>query len=176
LVGGERVNLPNWDRIKWSLLALVSQATARFDFHAFYAATVKSQGADGSLGLVFDDARFPPMDGVPIRLGLPGVTVKVSSGSRVLVGFENGDPSKPRASLWDVSGLVEIAFAGGTQPVARKGDPVRVGKLMGSNTAGPVLFSVVPEDFDPDIDTPPTPTALIDIAGTIQDGAPKVKA
>jgi hypothetical protein len=63
---------------------------------------------------------------VPIRHGLPGVTVKVKQGARLLLGFEAGDPRRPYASLWEPGAIEEISIDGGDQPIARAGDPVTV--------------------------------------------------
>jgi len=67
-----------------------------------YSAVVKAQGSDGSLDLLPDDAAIPGLQGVPIAYGIPGVTVTVAVGARVALTFlGGGDPSKPRATVWD---------------------------------------------------------------------------
>lgn len=171
---------PLFDRIKAALFDLVDARTSRFDYGALYAATVKSQAADGSVGITFDDPRFPPADGIPLRLGLPGVTVKVSAGARVLVGFENQDPSRPRATLWEVSGLLELhvdpsvvtVFNGGTANVGRVGDTVRV-----TLTAAEVAHILSAGSGSPCTLDPSTILAGgLQVTGTITSGTTKVKA
>ena len=124
---------PWLDRLKASFAVLVRTLTAHHDYGALYAATVKNQSADLlTVGVVFDDARFAPADGIPLRLGLPGVKVKVEQGARVLIGFENQDPAKARATLWDTPHLLELrvdpstatVFNGGSANVGRVGDSV----------------------------------------------------
>lgn len=133
----------SFDAVKRSLLEIIDSRLSRTDYHAHYPARVEGQNADGSLELKPDDTKLPGMGNVPIRLGVPGITVKVKTGARVLVGFEGGDPKAPIATLW---GLAEVAeFLGvattsmkldtpdltlgtaGALPVARQGEMVMVG-------------------------------------------------
>lgn len=84
-----------------------------------YTAVVQRQAADGTLDLLPDDARLRGngLSGVPIRHGLPGVEVEVPAGVRVLLGFDNGNPQSPFASLWH-SGQVTAVRIGGAKAVA----------------------------------------------------------
>jgi hypothetical protein len=87
---------------------------------------VERDHGDGTLDLLPDDPRVrgTGLSRVPIRHGLPGVTVRVVTGSRVLLGFVEGDPRKPYASLWQPGSIEEVSFDGGTAGVARIGDIV----------------------------------------------------
>lgn len=88
--------------------------------------TVQGQEGDGPLDLLPDDAEIAGpggLQGVPIRHGLPGITVEVETGARVLLGFEAGDPSRPYAALWENATIKAIRFDGGDKPIAREGDP-----------------------------------------------------
>lgn len=88
------------------------------DYTRLYPARVSSQNLDGTLVVVPDAGKLKGqgLDKVPIRHGLPGVTVRsVPSGARVRVGFEEGNPSQPFACLWDEdtgAATVEIIFHG----------------------------------------------------------------
>lgn len=135
---------------------------------AHYSATVERQHSDDSLDLMPDDVRVrgTGLSRVPIRHGLPGVRVLVVNGSRVLLGFENGDPSKPYASCWSASSIEAIMFDGGDKPVARVGDAVTifwpptldfVGTLAGQPFTG-------------------TMTIMTPSSGVIESGAPRVTA
>lgn len=103
----------------------------RLDHLALYPAVVRQQRTDGTLDLHPEDARVPSCQGVPIRLGLPGVTVTVAVGARVLLGYENGNPARPVATLWE-SGTVTlleidatmVRVNGGSLKVARATDAV----------------------------------------------------
>lgn len=151
---------------------LVDARTARMDYSAFYAATVKSQSGDlSTVGVVFDDSRWPPMDGLPLK---GYATLKVAPGARVLVGFENQDPSRPRAMLWETGNLLEVhldpsmatVFNGGTAQVGRVGD------LVAANTSMLAWITAVTSAVTA---LDPTLVAPTDF-GKISSGAPKVKA
>lgn len=115
-------------------------------YHALYPATVERQDANGLLDLTPDDdaIRGTGLGAVPIRHGLPGFTVKVAKGARVLLGFEAGDPKRPYAALWEPGSVIEISFNGGTKPVARRGDSATVffpPSLLVTGTLGPFPFT-----------------------------------
>lgn len=119
---------------------LVEAITRRVDYLAWYRAEVVGQNGDFSLELRPKDARVPPLSKVPIRHGLPGYSVKVKKGALVLLGWEDGDPQRPVAALWESGVVEEVVFtatgelalnaakvkltAAGAQPVARQGDLV----------------------------------------------------
>lgn len=134
------MTLPN-DGKSW-LLAIVESALERTDYHAQHVARVVSQDSAGLLSVVPDNKRLPAMVGVPIRYGVPGISAKVESGARVLVGFEGGDRRFPIATVWESAALTELRITAKTKvvvdcpdirigdedgaPVARVGDPVDV--------------------------------------------------
>lgn len=98
--------------------------TARVDYLALYPSVVSGQDADGRLHLVPEDTRLSSCRGVPVRLGIPGVTVRVATGARVLLGFEAGDPARPVATLWESGSVTELVVNGATTGAARVGDSV----------------------------------------------------
>lgn len=97
-------------------------------YHKLYPSTVQSQDGFGPVSLTPDDEeiRGQGLDAVTLWHGLPGVEVKVKPGARVLLGFHAGDPARPYAKLWESGSIEELRFDGGTQPLAREGDPVTV--------------------------------------------------
>lgn len=105
------------DDIAVALPALVRHHTAHVDYLAHYVARVDAQNADGTLELTPEDSRLPVLTRVPILYGIPGVSAKVSSGSRVLVVFTNGDPARPGATVWDRSSMIELTFDGNPTPM-----------------------------------------------------------
>lgn len=156
------------DRIKAALERTVQALVGhRLDYLAFYEAKVVSQGGDGALDVRGDDPRLGDLTGVGIRLGIPGVTVRVRPGARVLVGFENGDPKKPMASFWDAGGIIELQL-GGTAPVARVGDPVT---FVLPSAPVPITGVCPAGPFTGFLTAPPTP-----VKGKISSGSAKVKA
>lgn len=81
----------------------------RLDPLALYPGRVVSQGDDGTLDIKPDAVKLGAgLAMVPIRHGLPGVTVRVRPGARVLLGFEGGDITRPFAALWEAGGLDSI--------------------------------------------------------------------
>jgi len=75
-------------------------------FARMWPAVVEAQNADGSIDVVVAN-RFG-LTAVPIRHGIPGLTVLVPQGHRVLVGFEAADPRAPYAALWATSGTAKL--------------------------------------------------------------------
>ncbi len=78
------------------------------DFLALYPAEVLLDHGDMHLDLRPDDPRFPHLVRVPLRVFLPGAYVRVKSGSRVLLGFEEANPERPVAYLWEAGGTVVV--------------------------------------------------------------------
>jgi hypothetical protein len=84
---------------------------------------------------------------VPIRHGLPGFVVKVTKGAKIRLQFDDGDPSKPFASLWDEgeSSVTEIEYKPGGigRPAVRVGETLEcvipAGALL-MTSAGPASF------------------------------------
>lgn len=115
------------DRIKKAIFGVVRAGDPRAPYAApFYGRVVKQSG--NTVDVVPDDDRMPPqgLSKVPLRHGAPGLEVTVAPGTSVLIGFENGDPGRARAFLWQGGETVErIVFnattfvaggAGGAQP------------------------------------------------------------
>lgn len=102
---------------------LVKSAVPRLDWFALYRGKVLGQ-AGNTVDVQPDDARLPAMSKVPLRHGLPGVSVTVQPGTSILVGWENGDPSRPYACLWEGGETVTSMTIGGTNgdAVATKKD------------------------------------------------------
>lgn len=100
----------------------------RIDYSRLYPAKVVGQNADKTLQLEPDDAlmKGAGLDKVPIRHGLPGVTVTVPPGTRVRFGFEAGDPGRPYAALFESGSVTAVSLDGGARPLARVGDTVSV--------------------------------------------------
>ena len=89
-------------------LSLLPGAFPSVDRLALYRATVQACASDGSTVDISPEARhLGPMQGVPVRVGLPGATATMQSGAIVLVGWEAGDPMRPYAvPAWEAGASV----------------------------------------------------------------------
>jgi hypothetical protein len=89
------------DRIKGALLAMAKGAVPGIDYLGYYRCKVVSQSGQ-KVDLAPDDPRLgQSVTSVPLRHGLPGIEVTITSGCYVRLGWDNGDPRLPFASLWD---------------------------------------------------------------------------
>jgi len=105
--------------LRGSLERLIRWVMRDTIYLTLYSAKVIRQAADGTLDLLPDDLRLQSsgLQGVPIRHGLPGVTVEVPAGETVLLGFDSGDPARPYAALWHAGQVTKVRI-GGTEAVA----------------------------------------------------------
>lgn len=166
--------------LRSSIASFLGGIRRAINYSRLHPARVAAQNADGTLQLVPDDAnmRASGIDKVPIRHGLPGIKVKVPSGARVRLGFDDGDPSKPFAAVWDTGAVTEVQFDGGTQPIARNGDLVQVGGTGTVVTFAPVTPAGGPMlpgtpylvSFSP---IAPTPVLAAPLFGAIMTGIAK---
>lgn len=89
-----------WDRVKQSFFSAVRASAPRAAYMGFYRGAVVSQSGQ-TVDVKLDDPRLPGMSALPIQVGIPGATVEMAAGARMLVAFENGDPAKPVALFWE---------------------------------------------------------------------------
>jgi hypothetical protein len=96
----------------------------RINYSRPYPARVSRQHADGTLELVPDDAimRGSGLDRVPIRYPAPGMSLKVTPGSRCIFEFEGGDPARPIVTAWSTGAITELKVVPNGLPAARQGD------------------------------------------------------
>jgi hypothetical protein len=127
------VNQP-FDRFKSSLAAFITSVMARVDYYGLYSCSVVQQNSDGTLELKPDRTlTIAGLSKIPILYGDPATQTVVASGSRVLLGWQNGDPAKPYATLWGylppqklTLNATAINLNNGTMGAAREGDSVQV--------------------------------------------------
>lgn len=167
-------------------LALVESVLERTDYHAQYVSRVVSQDGAGLLSVVPDNGKIPPMVGVPIHYGVPGISAKVESGARVLIGFEGGDRRRPIATVWESAALTELRITAETKVILTCPD-VNIGDESGAPIAR--LGDVVEVLFPPTailagvLGVPPatqpitgTLTVVDSLVGIITSGATRAKA
>jgi hypothetical protein len=135
---------------------LLGRLTRRVDYTALWPARVVAQRGDGTLDLVPDSPRVAPCQGVPYRT-LRGLSVDVSAGARVLLGYEGGDPSQAYALAWELGRRTVVRVNGGTRSAARDGDSVSVTLPIGA---------LIP----PASPGGPLPAAPLTLTGTITSG------
>jgi hypothetical protein len=120
----------------WGLFqTLVKRAAPDVDPYALWPATVVAQSADLSTVDVRADSPKLASAGlsvVPLRLGVPGIQVKVAANARVLIGFEGGDRTRPVATLWDATSVQEITVTSTSKVVVVSPD-VRLGSAAASD-------------------------------------------
>lgn len=122
------------DRVRGAVDRLVDRATTRIDLLARYEARVVRQSAvDDSLEVIPTDTRIPPLSDVPLRVPFPGARVLVTAGSKVLIGWDGGDATKPYAESFDRT-------AGGATRVDLKAPDVRLGDV---GTAQPLAIAAL---------------------------------
>lgn len=133
----------------------------RVDYCAIYKGTVALQHDDGTVDVIPDDEKIKALglSNLPIRHGLPGFTVKVPKGTRILVGFTAADPKQPYAALWEAGDAISVEYKPGgiSGPVSRAGDTV---------------YIVLP--YTP-LPTPGPPVPFV-VTGVIQTGNSKLLA
>lgn len=104
------------DALHAGLASVIRETMRNTDYFATYPAEVVLQRADGTLDVIPDYPGLPPMTSIPIRVPVPGSKLHVKPGSRVRILFEEGDPRKYAADLFD--------SGSGGKAVARVGDTV----------------------------------------------------
>jgi hypothetical protein len=159
-----------FDRLKGAVADLVRQFTGHTDYHALYPAEVRAQNEDKTLELRPDSAKLPGFSRVAIRHGLPGVTVTVKQGARVLLGFEGGNPEKPYAALWTADSLDTLTVEAETK-ILLKAPSVIAAQTEGNSRRVARMGDLVKMTF---VNGPPgTPNEAV---GYIIDGAQKLTA
>src|SRR5690606_32842326 len=84
------------------------------DFSGTYPAKVISQDSDGNLELLPDDPRIKGsgLKKVPIRPAIAGTKITINNGAKVRIMFDEFNPRKPFAALFDTNpadiSLIEI--------------------------------------------------------------------
>jgi hypothetical protein len=113
------------DDVLGGLEPLVRAQLPLTDFHAFYEYLVAGQSGDRlDLRPGLSGLGLPDLPGFLPRPGAAGTKATLQPGSRVLVGFANGDPSRPFAAFYEPPG------GGGFLPVSASldaSDDVEIG-------------------------------------------------
>ncbi len=103
--------------------AVAGALDSSLDYLVYYPAVVKSDNGDNTYDVICDNkalGEFSGLQKIPLRVGLPGTTVVVPVGSRVLVGFEEGNPSQPIICLFSAgTSMTEVAIGAAAVALAK---------------------------------------------------------
>lgn len=183
---GDPATTPLFDRAMTAIYRLVMRAlSGRLAYLGVYPGAVLGQSGQ-TVDVICDDTATWPngFKGIPLRYGLPDTNLTVPNGARVLVAFDNWDPAKPYAALWDVATVTAMILANSGSPAAaaRNGDSVDIGTFSVTglifnwvSPSGSVvpLFTLVPGTGGASLTPgPPVPPEL---SGKISSGSSKVK-
>jgi hypothetical protein len=165
------------DRIKKALANFVESCLPRIDYLATYPGRVVAQGGTNSFDFQPDSTKVPGVSGVPVRFGLPGVSVQLALGSspRATLAFAEGDPAQGFLDLWEQPGLSSLTvdpsatvnLGPAAAAVGRVGDQVQV--TFSIADAALILTGAGPG-------SPCSAVGPITLTGTITAGSPKVNA
>lgn len=143
----------------------------RLDPLAFYDATVKAMNDDGTVDIKPDSPRWGVgLSRVPIRHGLPGVSVVVKQNARVRLGFANGDERQPFVALWDPGSLDTLTVEAETK-ITLKAPSVVAAQTEGNARRVARAGDLVKMTFITAASGPP-----VEAVGYIMDGAQKLTA
>ncbi|MGL4442657.1 MAG: hypothetical protein ACRCU1_03460 [Alsobacter sp.] len=103
------------DDLAGQLGAMVRRETAGRDLERTFVARIAAQNADGTLEITLGDSAMPGLSGVPVRLGIPGVTAyQITPGIDCTMEYENGDPSKPFVSSFASGQALSLTVSAAT--------------------------------------------------------------
>ena len=108
---GLRVELTSGteDKTTAALRSVIELETRHTDAHAVYTMQVTAQSGQ-AVDVKSNSDDVPDMGRVPIRYGIPGMSVSIAPGAKVLVTYENGDRHRPVVISWDSAAVTEIHF------------------------------------------------------------------
>lgn len=166
------------DRLIGPFRMAVRAATARVDFYALYSAVVNSDNGDETLDFTPEDSRLPSQSRIPKMYGLPGVKSTIASGSKILFGFANGDPSKPYVAMYDGTSASKVSLQASTvnlsgdSPADAVALAAKVNARCGAIETVLKTWTVVPSDGGLALKT----FALAQLAAPASTASTKVKA
>lgn len=134
------VDIPGEERgIRGDVAGIVAQEMSHIDYLGLYECKVVTQSADlTTVDIQPSNAKFAGLQRVPLRLGLPGVTAQFAPGAKVLLGWMEGDPSKPYAALFaGGETLLALTVGSAADKVATKADLTALANAVAAATYVP---------------------------------------
>jgi hypothetical protein len=156
------------DPLHAGLVAFIKQTMRFVDYHKTYSGKVLVQRANGTLDVVPEDNRLPPLTSVPLRTNIPGSkfsNTAVAAGTQVKITFENGDPTDYAAWMYEQGS--------GGKKIARVDDQVNCGTLTITAVGTGVLAGTYVDPFG--ATTPFTLNTSIPLKGKITTGWPNLE-
>jgi hypothetical protein len=90
-------------------------------YRCLYRGKVMAQ-SDGTVDVRPFDPILPDMAGIPLRHGVPGLSVTVSPGCTIQIGWDDGRPDRPFAALWSTdASAVKVTLAATTLELGAAG-------------------------------------------------------
>jgi hypothetical protein len=106
------------DRLKAPFVGIVQALTGKYDYSGVFAGRVSKQNPTTyAVDVVLDSQSLPDPVNVDIRGAAPGMRVKVAPGTRVGIVYDNQDPSKPKATLFEADPGLILAPPAPTQTI-----------------------------------------------------------
>lgn len=95
------------DRARAALGAIVQDESRALPYALCYPCEVIKDWGNMTLDLMPEDTELlPPLERIPLRVGVPGLTIRLKVGARVWLAFDNAEADRPLAYLFE-SGQVE---------------------------------------------------------------------
>lgn len=110
------------DALHEGLEAFIKEVMRGIDYLGIYPSEVVLQRADGTLDIIPDDPKIPPMTSVPYRTFHPSLKLKIPPKSRGNLVFEQGSPSG--------FAFVDFEAGQGGRKMSGVGDQVDLGFLV----------------------------------------------
>lgn len=93
--------LDSLQKAVFRVLGLAPDTTVQIDKLAFYRVRISRVYADGRVDIIPDDRRLPTMSGINVRAGTPGLSAISQVDGYALLGWIEGDPSRPYVHSWE---------------------------------------------------------------------------
>jgi hypothetical protein len=162
---------------------IIRRITSDLRYLKLYAATVQNDNRDGTFDITPDDeeVRGFGLTRVP-ALVIAGFAVGVQQGTRCVIGFDGGDPRRPRIRAWVYQpNRAQLVIADGAAALACRGDYVEA--MIGnpapvSGTMSGTQFVPAPPGAPVPVPVPAAPfvgvvTGILpgNVHGAIREGA-----
>lgn len=131
------------DRFKRALAAFVRELFPTLDYMGFYEYSVSGYSVTTQLADLqpIQNVGLPALTKIPLRT--PGMVLDIPTGTHVLVGFVNHDPTQPYVAFFDQYSNSDFAptFTGLAGATPLDVPPIGAGIARVGDAAGPFLIT-----------------------------------